>query len=153
MPVLTAMGPTPGATEMRSFVQDMHPGCMQEEITEAGGKVYSDCYILVALVYLRSVVVTPSVHGEFCCRWFMLRLPPPICHKFHTFVLVIVASRTFRSGGVSGLYISPYLQTAVCPFSLSYTRTRPHLTRIRRCSCLHYACGPCMARCTLTDVP
>jgi len=45
-------------------------------------------------------------------------------------------------------------ETAVCPFSwftLRHTSwTRPHLTRVRRCSGLHCAYGSCMERCTLT---
>ena len=75
-------------------------------IAEAGGKAYSDFYVLAFLVYLRSVIVIPTVYWEakFGCCWFTLRLsPPPICLGFGTFSLVIVVSRTFRSGGVSGL--------------------------------------------------
>ena len=90
-------------------MERIHPGCMQGRITGAGGKVYSDCYIPVLLIYLRSVIVIPNVHGEFCCRWFTLWLsPPPIYLGFDIFVLVIVVSRTFRSGGVSEFGISLY---------------------------------------------
>ena len=31
------------------------------------------------VVYLRSVVVIPTVHGGVSCRWFTLRFSPPIC--------------------------------------------------------------------------
>jgi len=37
---------------MGSLVEGIHLGCMQEWIAEAVGKVYTDCYILVVLVYL-----------------------------------------------------------------------------------------------------
>jgi len=51
---------------------------------------------------------------------------------------------------LSGFGISPYLQTAVCPFSLftlyDTSWTRLHLTRVRRCSGLHCVCGSCMER-------
>jgi len=71
---------------------------MQERIIEAGGKVDLDCYILIVLVYLRTVMVIPTVHTGVCCRWFMLRLSPPICLVLHIFFFIIVASRTVHSG-------------------------------------------------------
>jgi len=47
---LTAMGTAPWAIETGSLVEGIHPGCMQARIAEAGGKVYSDCYILVSII-------------------------------------------------------------------------------------------------------